>query len=119
VTPGATHGFPHLSVISDFSEAIAAVNRPVTARLKRDFSTFTALGAGCREHLAWSSVTAVSEALRLSGLSAFRTAFRLVGVAFRLKEFLVFGAKDKRGTAIGALKGLILKTHWMTSSLYY
>lgn len=109
---------PHLSIWSYFFETIAAVHRPVATRLKRDFGFFSALGANHREHLARrSEATALS--FRFSGLPTIGTAFRFVGVTFGLEELLVFHAKDKRGTAIAALKGLVLKTQWMTSSLNY
>jgi hypothetical protein len=85
--------------------------------LKGDFGAFTTLGAGYGEHLAWGSVAAASLALYLSGLAAFRAALRLVGIAFGTEELLVFSAEGKRLSAIGALKGLVLKSHWMTSSL--
>jgi hypothetical protein len=85
--------------------------------LKRDLGAFATLGAGCREHLARGSVTAVAVAFCFPCLAAFRASLGLVGVAFGLEKLLVFGAKGKRGAAIGALKGLILKTHRMTSSL--
>jgi hypothetical protein len=34
-----------------------------------------------------------------------------------MEELLVFSAEGERGTAIGALDRLVLKTHGMTSSL--
>jgi len=74
--------------------------------LKWDFGALTALGAGCREHLARGAVTATvtaTGALCLPCLAAFRASFRLVGVAFGLEKLLLFGAESKRGTAIGAL----------------
>jgi hypothetical protein len=51
---------PALSARSDFSVAIAAVNRFITARLEWNFGAFATLGAGRGEHLARSSVTAVA-----------------------------------------------------------
>jgi hypothetical protein len=112
--------YPRLSTRSDFTVAIAAVNGLITAGLKGDFGAFAAFGAGCGEHLARGSVTATAAgalAFRLSFLTAFRTALGLVGVAFRLEKLLVFSAKGESGSAIGTLDGLVLKTHWMTSSL--
>ena len=108
-----------LSARSNFSIAIAAVYRPITARFKRNFGTFTTLGACCREHLARSSVTATAVTRRLPCLTTFRTALWLVNIALGLEELLFFNTEGKCSTAIGAWKRLILKNHWTTSSLYY
>ena len=51
-------------------------------------------------------------------LAAFRTALRLVGIAFGQEKLLVFSAEIKGCSAIGTLDRLILKTYWMTSALY-
>jgi hypothetical protein len=99
-----------LPVRSDFAEAIAAVDRPVTAGLEGDFGVFTTLGAYYREHLAGVSVAAVIP-LGFPGLATFRAAFRLVGVAFGLEEFLVLDAEREIIAAIAAMKGLVLKGH--------
>ena len=66
--PGCDLSFPYLSGGADFSVAIAAVNRLVTARLEGDFGAFATLGTCCGEHLASGSVAAaaVSETFRLS-----------------------------------------------------
>ena len=113
--PGHDRGLTHLSAWSDFSVTIAAVNRLVTARLKGDFGGFPALGAGGGEHLAHGSTAAIT--LGLPCLSAFGTALGLVSVALGLEKFLIFSAEREGRTTIGACKGFILKTHWMTSSL--
>ena len=52
-----------LCIGSDFTVAIAAVNRPVTTRLKRHFSILTAFSAYHREHLASGTVVAISVTL--------------------------------------------------------
>jgi hypothetical protein len=103
----------------DFAVTIAAVNWLITVWLKRDFGTFTALGTGRREHLARGSVTTVGVTLQFPGPAAIRTALRLVGVAFRTEKLLVFSAESESNSAIGALNGLVLKTHLMTFSLNY
>jgi len=109
--------WPYLSAGPDFPVAIAAVNGPITARLKRDFGAFATFGTGRRERLPWGSVTAVTVAFRLPCLTAFRASLRLVSVASGLEKFLVLNAKSEVDAAIGAGEGFVLKTHWMTSSL--
>jgi len=96
---------------------MAIINWLITARLKRDFGALAALSAGCGEHLPGGSVTAVTITFRLPCLTARGTALRLVGIAFGLEKLLVFSAEGERVTTIGALDRLVLKTHWMTSSL--
>jgi hypothetical protein len=109
--------YTRLSGGPDFTVAVAAIDRLIAAGLKRYFRAFAALGAGCGEHLARGSVVAVPVTCGLPCLPAFRAAFRLVGVAFRLEIFLVLNAEGECGAAIGALEGLVLKSHWMASSL--
>ena len=110
---------PALSADSDFMVAIAAIHRLVPTRFKRYLGILTTLGAFYREHLTPLSIARaiVSVTLCLPCLAARRTALWLIGIALRLEEFLVFGAKGKGSPAIGTLDRLILKTHWMTSSL--
>jgi hypothetical protein len=103
---------------SDFAKTIAAVNRPVTAGFERYLGGLTALGAGYGEHLARSSVAATIAVTRsFPRLTAFRAALWLVRITLGLEELLLFGSEGKRGAAIGTLKGLVFKTHWMPSSL--
>jgi len=47
---------PALSTQSDFTVAIATIDRPAVGRLKRHFGVFAALGAYGRKHLAWETV---------------------------------------------------------------
>jgi hypothetical protein len=105
-----------LSFHSNLAETIAAVDRLVAAGLEGDFGLFAALGADSREHLALRAVSAAIT-LGFPCLTAFRTALGFVGIASGLEEFLVFGAMRKGSTAIRTCKGLIFKSHWMTSSL--
>jgi hypothetical protein len=104
-----------LSGSSYFAVTIAAVNRFITARLERNFGTDTAFVTDSGEHLARGAI-AVSGAVSFPCLTAFGTTFRLVSIAFGLEKFLFLGTKGKRGAAIGTLKRLVLKTHWMPSS---
>ncbi len=104
---------------SGLAEAIAAVDRLITAGLERHFGGFAALSTGCREHLAFAAAESAAITLGLPCLTAFGTALRLVGVSFGLEEFLVFSAERKGSAAIGTRKRLVLKTHWTTSSLKY
>ena len=52
-----------LSTQSDFTVAIATVDRPITARFKGYFGILAALGACCGKHLAWGPVATISVAL--------------------------------------------------------
>lgn len=52
------------------------------------------------------------------GSAARGTTLRLVCKALRLEELLFPGAESEGSFAIGTLDGLVLKNHWMTSSLY-
>jgi len=88
--------------------------------LEGDFSCFAALGTGSGEHLTTrtaSTTAAASKTLGLPGLTALGAAFRFVRVTFRLEKLLVFGTERKGRATIGTCEGLILKSHWMTSSL--
>jgi hypothetical protein len=99
---------------------IAAVNRSVLSGLERHGSFLAAFSANRREHLAMAIASvsiAVAKALCFPCLTAFGTAFGLIGVASLLELLLFLGAKGKGITAIGTSEGLIFKTHWMTSSL--
>ena len=104
-----------LSTRSNFSVAIAAINRSVTARLERDLGACTALGASRGEHLARGSITAICVAISLPCLTAFGTTLGLVGEAFILEKFLFLGTESKCRATIGTLEGFVLKIHWMTS----
>src|SRR4030042_5737448 len=110
---------PALSAGSDFTVAIATVHRLVTAGFKRYLGILAALGAFYREHLTTLSIAraAVSVALCFPCLAARGAALGLIGVALRLEELLVLSAEGKGSPAIGTLDRLVLKTHWMTSSL--
>jgi hypothetical protein len=103
---------------SDFSVAIAAIDRPAIGRLKRHFGLFAAVGACGRKHLARPvAVASVSIALRLSYLPAWGTALGLISIALDLIELLFPSGEAEVGPTIGTLDRFVLKTHWMTSSL--
>jgi hypothetical protein len=110
---------PALSAGSGFTVAIATVDRPVPAWFKGYLSILTALGTFYREHLTLLSITraTVSVLLCFPCLAARGAALGLISVALRLEELLVLSAEGEGSPAIGTLDRLVLKTHWMTSSL--
>ena len=112
---------PVLSTDSDFTVAIAAVHRSVAARFEGYFGVFATLGTYRREHLALGpvaiAVATVSVLLCFPCLAALGATFGLVSVAFGVKKLLLSGVKGEGSSAIGTLERLVLKTHWMTSSL--
>jgi hypothetical protein len=65
------------------------------------------------------AIVAVSVLSCFPSLTAFGATLGLVCIASRLELFLFLSAKGKSITAIGTFEGLVLKTHWMTSSLNY
>ena len=108
-----------LSADSDFTVAIATVHRSTTAGFKGYLGIFATLGAYCREHLALGSVTRaiIPMALCFPCLATRGATLGLIGVASGLEKLLLFNAEGKGSPAIRTLERLILKTHWMTSSL--
>ena len=110
---------PALSANFDFTVAIATVHRSTTAGFKGYLGIFATLGAYCREHLALGSVTraTILMALCFPCLSTRRAALGLIGVASGLEKLLLLSAEGKGSPAIETLDRLVLKTHWMPSSL--
>jgi len=108
---------PQLSAQSNFSVAIAAIDRLAVARRKRHFGLFAALGAYGREHLPREPVAlaTISIPLCLPCVSARRTALGLISIALGLKELLFSSSKAEVSPTIGALDGFVFETHWMTS----
>ncbi len=110
---------PALSTQSDFTVAIATIDRPAITRLKRYFGVFAAVGAYCRKHLASEpvAVATIFVSLCLPCLTAWGTALGLISIAPRFKKLLFPGAEGEGSPTIGTLERLVLKTHWMTSFL--
>jgi len=116
---------PALSAQSDFSVAIAAIDRLAIGRLKRHLGLFAAVGACGRKHLAREPVAvapipipiSISITLRLPCLPAWGTALGLISIAPGLIELLFSSGEAEVSPTIGTLDGFVLKTHWMTSSL--
>ena len=108
-----------LSAQSDLIVAIATIYRSTFAGLERYFSGLATLGADCGKHLASGTVavTIVSGTFCLPCLAAWLTALGLVSVAFGLEELLFLNSEGEGNPTIGTLELLVLKTHWMPSSL--
>jgi hypothetical protein len=113
------HVKPALSTQSDFTVAIATIDRPAVGRLKRHLGVSAALGAYGGKHLAREpvAVTTIPVPLCLPCLSAWGTALGLIGIALGLKELLFPSGKAEVSSTIGTLDRFVLKTHWMTSFL--
>jgi hypothetical protein len=97
---------------------ITAEYRSAGSGLERYLGTFTALSASCGEQLMlraktglYASIVTAAYLTLFSGLTAGRTAFRGIGIAFSLKGFLLFDTKSKSGTAIVTGDGLFLHSH--------
>ena len=122
--PGCDSEFnnTYLSAKLYFSVAIATVNRPALARLKRDFCTLATIGADRLKHLSRGTVTTVTVtvasviAVCLSCVSAFRTTFRVVAITFGVEKLLVLNAESKGFATIGTYDRFVFETHCMTSS---
>jgi len=108
-----------LSTRSDFTIAIAAIDRPACRGSERYLCVFAALRARGGKHLAWGpvAVTKTSVPLCLPCLSAWGTALGLISIALGFIELLFLSGEAEVGPAIGALERFLLKTHWMTSFL--
>ena len=110
-----------LSTHFDLTVAIATVHRSTATRFEGYFGVFTALGTYRREHLALGpiavAVATISILLCFPCLAALGATLGLVGVAFGVKKLLFSGVEGEDSPAIGTLERLVLKTHWMTSSL--
>jgi len=74
---------PALSTQSDFTVAIATIDRPAVGRLKRHLGVSAAVGAYGGKHLAREpiAVTTTSVPLCLPRLSAWGTALGLISIA--------------------------------------
>jgi len=115
-----------LPACSYFTVAITAIHWSTLAGLERYFSFLTTLSAHRWEHLASGCVAVAIISVAASTISvlscfpcltAFGAAFGLVSIASRLELLLFLSTKGESITTIGTFEGLILKTHWMASSL--
>lgn len=100
------------------AEAVAAIHRPIAARLEGDLGRFAALRANRGVHLARpaaesATATAAATAAGLAppGLPARRAASRLVDVPLLLKELLLARRERESLTAVPTRKGPILERH--------
>ena len=109
-----------LFVHSDFTVALTTIHRSTFSGLERYLSFLTTLGAYRREHLASGpvAVATISVTLCLPCFATCGTALRLISIAFGLKELLFLSAESEGSPTIGTLDRLVLKAHWMTSSLH-
>jgi hypothetical protein len=100
------------------TEAIAAVDRTVAPRTKRDCSVYSALGADDREHLtraAVETVAAAAKAVCASAVASLLTArmasLGLILIAFFSMVLLIVGAEYEALATFHASKGLVHVVH--------
>jgi hypothetical protein len=116
----------NLSTRSYFAVTITAIHWSAFAWFERYFSFLATIGAYRREHLARGSVTVATISIAVAtvsvlscfpSLTAFGTAFGLISITLGLEKLLILNAESESIAAIGTFECLVLKTHWMTSSL--
>lgn len=118
-TSGNWLGFAFLRASS--CEAIAAVNRPVTTRIERDFGHAAAFAACCREHLPfWTIARGVfaatgSVALRLARFTTIRAAPGILCEALLGVEVLLRSRERELSIAVAARHGPISGNHVFSS----
>jgi hypothetical protein len=88
-------------------ETIAAINRLVASRLKRNLGNAAALAARCFEHFPLASATAATAAAvrRATGLArgtAIRAATWLIRKALHCEKFLFAGSERELLSAVNA-----------------
>ena len=105
---------------SDRTLVITMIHRSAFTRLRRYFRVFPTQGVEGANHSSLGTVAVVStvRTLRLVGSAACGATFRLIGKAFRLVELLFPSVENEGSPTIGTSDRLVLKTHWMTSSLW-
>ena len=117
-----------LPACSYFAVAIAAIHWSALTGLEGDSSFLAAIIAHCREHFASGCIAVVAISIAVAAksillcfpcLTAFGAALWLVRVASRMELLLFLSAKGKTFRAIETFECLVLKAHWMTSSLNY
>ena len=96
-------------------EAVAAVNRPVLARLKRQCRLVTALVAGGCVHLALASVAAATVATARSACGTATGAALGVLIAFFAVKILVVGGENEFVLTFDARQVSVFKSHSMSS----
>lgn len=102
-----------LSVTRTRREAVPAVDRLITAGLKRNFRYAAALAARCSEHLALAAIapTASRSATAAGGSLTRRAAVAaptgFVRKSFARKELLLVRSKGETASAIDAVKVFI------------
>jgi hypothetical protein len=101
-------------------EAIAAVNRAITAGLEGNLGFFAASRAGCAEHFAAratkataasAETTTTAAAVGASRTTAVRAASGLIREALRLVELLLAGSKGEGIGTIGTGQGFVVVRH--------
>lgn len=95
------------SLILSF-EAVAAIHRAVTARLKRNLAGLATPGAYCVEHLAGTTVAAARVGVTLACDTAGLAALRFVCEAFLSIKLLLTSSKSEFLSAILADHGLVV-----------
>jgi hypothetical protein len=92
-------------------KTIAAINRLVASRLKRNLGNAAALAAGCLEHFPLAAATGAAAAVRRATGFACRTAVRaaagLIRKALHCEKFLFPGSERKLLSAVNAGKHFV------------
>ena len=112
VDPSASLVVHRLAVAGACREAVAAVNRLIPARLKRNFRDAAALAARCFEHLALAVTAAAATAAAAAAgcfahRAAIRAAARFIRKAFACEEFLLACSEREGASAIDAIEVFI------------
>mgnify|MGYP003512718953 CR=1 FL=1 len=88
-----------------FTETIAAIDRTISARLKRNFASFSATCADGIEHLAIAAISAPG--VFLPSVAAGFATLRFVRKTFFGEKLLLVGSKGEFLSAIFADDGLV------------
>lgn len=89
------------------TEAIAAVDRTVVARLERNFARLATFGAHSVEHFAGTAVTTTG--ITLAGVAAGLAALRLIGETLFSEKLLLAGGECELLPAIFADDNFVLE----------
>src|SRR6185437_14213745 len=101
-SPGFVASWRRLAVAGSRGEAVAAIDRLVSARLERHLGNAAALAARRLEHLAMAASAAALRAARLAGGAAVAAAIGLIREALHRIEFLFAGGEGELASAIHA-----------------